>query len=512
MPQCNTSTSLGMLTWTFLALTQTSSASTSESIPVDISKTMIWGPGLNPRLVLPVRYFFIQLVDQNGSNITNSIGEKPFVLTVSESNGNRVQSWSQILDAFDGTYIGRFRLFKTYQDLQVNIKYNGRHVADSPYQLKGPVYHEDCYCPVMNVDKWLEIMGCKSSYTQIEKDFIPFPKIDMEKLAKQAISRFNQAGMHSLCRYRIINNKVYRKTYGQHVGFKMFSDATLLSITRKVQLPDMEFFINLGDWPLEKRSVTDSPIPIISWCGSIDTRDIILPTYDITEATIEMMSRVTLDIISVQGNSGVTWDNKIDQAFWRGRDSRQERLNLAEFSLRKPEILNASLTHMFFFPKDEKKHGPLVKTVPFFKFFDYKYQINIDGTVAAYRLPYLLAGGSMVLKHESNYYEHFYRDLEPWKHYVPFKLDLSDLEQRIKWAKKNDEEAKKISINARQFVRENIMPRDIFCYHVQVFREYAKRQTGDPQEPDSSWDTLDQPATGCDCKRMKSIKKSKEEL
>lgn len=28
--------------------------------------------------------------------------------------------------------------------------------------------------------------------------------------------------------------QIYRKTYGQHVGFKMFSDAILLSLTRKV--------------------------------------------------------------------------------------------------------------------------------------------------------------------------------------------------------------------------------------------------------------------------------------
>ncbi|XP_033754926.1 protein O-glucosyltransferase 2-like [Pecten maximus] len=511
-PHWNNLTSLGMLTWAFLALIQTSSASKSESVPVDISKTKIWGPGLNPRLVLPVRYFFIQVIDQNGSNVTKSIGDNAFVLSVSESNGNRVRSWAQVLDAFDGTYIGRFRLFNSNQDLNVNIKHNDQHVAGSPYQIKGMVYHEECYCPVTSVDKWLKVMGCKKSYTQIDEDFHPFPKINMEKVAKQAVSRFSQAGMHSLSRYRIIDNKIYRKTYGEHVGFKMFSDAILLSITRKVQLPDMEFFMNLGDWPLEKKPVSDSPIPIISWCGSSDSRDIILPTYDITEATLQMMSRVTLDILSVQGNTGVTWDNKTNQAFWRGRDSRQERLDLVQLSRRKPQLLDAALTHMFFFPKDENKYGPLVKTVPFFDFFKHKYQINIDGTVAAYRLPYLLAGGSMVLKHESQYYEHFYRDLEPWQHYVPFKLDLSDLEKRIEWAKKNDEEAQKISLKARQFVRENIMPRDIFCYHVKVFQEYAKRQTDPPKEADSSWEIVDQPASACNCKRTKHGKKSKEEL
>lgn len=79
----------------------------------------------------------------------------------------------------------------------------------------------------------------------------------------------------------------------------------------------------------------------------------------------------------------------------------------------------------------------------------WKYQINIDGTVAAYRLPYLLAGSSLVFKQQSSYHEHFYGDLQPWIHYVPFKRDLSDLERQLKWAIANDE---KVVINYMQRV------------------------------------------------------------
>ena len=59
----------------------------------------------------------------------------------------------------------------------------------------------------------------------------------------------------------------------------------------QVHLPDMEFFSNLGDWPLEKKPVDDNPLPIFSWCGSDDSRDIIMPTYDVTESTLETMGR-----------------------------------------------------------------------------------------------------------------------------------------------------------------------------------------------------------------------------
>lgn len=98
----------------------------------------------------------------------------------------------------------------------------------------------------------------------------------------------------------------------------------------------------------------------------------------------------------------------------------------------------------------------------------YKYQINIDGSVAAYRFPYLLIGDSVVLKQDSQYYEHFYNMLEPNKHYIPVRRDLSDLVEKLKWAIKNDNIAKNISLEGNKWARENLMPTDVFCYHVSL--------------------------------------------
>ena len=64
----------------------------------------------------------------------------------------------------------------------------------------------------------------------------------------------------------------------------------------------------------------------------------------------------------------------------------------------------------------------------------------MDGTVAAYRFPYLLVGDAVVFKQDSPYFEHFYSELEPWKHYIPFKRDISDIEEKLVWAKSNDAE------------------------------------------------------------------------
>lgn len=98
--------------------------------------------------------------------------------------------------------------------------------------------------------------------------------------------------------------------------------------------------------------------------------------------------------------------------------------------------------------------------------------MNIDGTVAAYRFPYLLAGDSIVLKQDSKYYEFFYKDLNEYEHYLPIEKNLNDLVDKIIWAKENDDTVYQISRRGQLYARENLMPRDIFCYHAVLFKVY----------------------------------------
>lgn len=91
-----------------------------------------------------------------------------------------------------------------------------------------------------------------------------------------------------MCHYIIKNNLIYRRCYGKYTGFKMFVDNILLSLSRKVILSDTEFFVNLGDWPLSSQT---AKYPILSWCGSKDSFDIVMPTYDLTESTLENLGR-----------------------------------------------------------------------------------------------------------------------------------------------------------------------------------------------------------------------------
>ncbi len=80
--------------------------------------------------------------------------------------------------------------------------------------------------------------------------------------------------------------------------------------------------------------------------------------------------RVSLDMMTVQSNTETPWEEKIPKLFWRGRDSRQERLDLIQLGRKNPDLFNVSLTNFFFFRDKENVYGPKEAHISFFKFFD----------------------------------------------------------------------------------------------------------------------------------------------
>ncbi|XP_063617496.1 protein O-glucosyltransferase 2-like isoform X1 [Cydia splendana] len=469
----------------------------------------IFGPGLNPKeIVMSARYFFVNFTFVTEHSYTSNLANDLAV----EINGSSMKHrdcrvWVNKLDRKDGTFIIRYKVYETCQDMSISVYYKSKHITGSPYHYAGPIQPDQCDCPEQDINVWLEKYGCPESFTKINQDLKPFINVDMAVNVPKIVEKYHKPDTTSFCHYVIKNNKIYRDCYGKHVGFNMFSDNVLLSLSRKVRLPDMELVINLGDWPLIRKNT--ELLPVFSWCGSEDTMDIVMPTYDLTESTLENMGRVTLDILSVQGNVEKPWEAREPRAFWRGRDSRAERLQLVDVARANPDLFNVSLTNFFFFLDKQEQYGPKSPHISFFKFFDYKYQINIDGTVASYRLPYLLAGGGTVMKQTSPYYEHFYGQLVPWEHFVPVSRDLSDLAQRARWARAHDEEALKIARNGRKFVNDHLLPQHIFCYHAVLFQEWSKRMTNKVNVRKGMTE-VPQPTFGCDCEPKE--KKKREDL
>ena len=62
----------------------------------------------------------------------------------------------------------------------------------------------------------------------------------------------------------------------------------------KAQLPDMEFIVQVSDWPQDKNDPKKEPFPFFSWCGSEYYRDIVWPQYDLMRHTVQAMDRYSM--------------------------------------------------------------------------------------------------------------------------------------------------------------------------------------------------------------------------
>ena len=95
---------------------------------------------------------------------------------------------------------------------------------------------------------------------------------------------------------------------------------------------------------------------------------------------------------------------------------------------------------------------------------NYKYIINVDGNVSAFRLSLELNMGSVILLVDSPW-KIWYRDMiVPYTHYVPIKQDLSNLIDQIKWCRKNDSKCKEIVQNAQDFFNKYLQFDGILDY------------------------------------------------
>jgi len=95
---------------------------------------------------------------------------------------------------------------------------------------------------------------------------------------------------------------------------------------------------------------------------------------------------------------------------------------------------------------------------------DYRYVVNVQNNAFADRLWRHLALGNVVFQEKWFFQEFFYDMLLPWVHFIPIKTDLSDLCEKVAWAKENEEKSRVISENGRSFVRDKLRLEDVNLY------------------------------------------------
>jgi FkbM family methyltransferase len=177
----------------------------------------------------------------------------------------------------------------------------------------------------------------------------------------------------------------------------------------------------------------------------------------------------------------IPWQDRTQVAFWRGattgmkpgpREWRAlERIKLCQIArahqhtglfdvgistltqISDPEVI-----------KEVMDSGLVLGRVPWEDWGRYKYLIMIDGNSSPYsNVIQGLLTGSPILRVESSraLKQWFYSELVPWHNYIPIAPDMSDLVDKVRWLRRNDEFARKVGENGRAFAETMTIEREL---------------------------------------------------
>lgn len=166
------------------------------------------------------------------------------------------------------------------------------------------------------------------------------------------------------------------------------------------------------------------------------------------EAGIPNFTTTTQEI-EASGNNAWT-DNRL---FWIGNTKTNPiRKELLDLGSKNPDMFDFRDTHVDDFIV-QKKNVPYV-SLP--DHTNYKYLLDIEGNSYSARLKYLFFSKRVVFIQERAWKEYFHFDLVPYKHFIPVKNDLSDLEQQYQMMEKDEALYNTIVANALDFAHKNL--------------------------------------------------------
>lgn len=244
------------------------------------------------------------------------------------------------------------------------------------------------------------------------------------------------------------------------------------------KLPDMDFIIALGDActiPLTGKA----PVFCIAKFRTQNQIILIPEVWTCRDGFYEKIE---------QAGAEFPWSNKIPIAFWRGSTTggfydaetwgKIPRTQLVLFSKSYPNHLDCAFHH---FVQGDQEAEMLLQNArlmgigcdPILQ-VRYKYLIAIDGNTNPSSLKWQLFSGSPVLKNDTVCDEWYSNALVPYEHYIPYKMDFSDLIEQIDWLRQNDEMAKYIAEQARIFANQHLKSDQYQLYTYKALLAYSK--------------------------------------
>ncbi|KAJ7177030.1 glycosyl transferase family 90-domain-containing protein [Mycena filopes] len=190
----------------------------------------------------------------------------------------------------------------------------------------------------------------------------------------------------------------------------------------------------------------------------------------------------------------VKWEDKKGVLYWRGKSNGGHirgtiyktfpRFRLVELAAR-PENVREGLMDVRITGwheshcTDDCDPAPIkalynisTDVVPREDAYRYKYLLDVDGNTFSGRYLGLLRSGGLVFK-STAFTEFFTPWLVPYEHFIPVRPDLEDLPEKIRWARANDGEARRIQEAGRVFAERILSDAQNDCYWFAVMLEWG---------------------------------------
>ena len=206
------------------------------------------------------------------------------------------------------------------------------------------------------------------------------------------------------------------------------------------------FFVSLRDRPLRNSRRHHTRF---AQCTADGSPDVAAPDFVFggwPEAQFDDFDAKTVSITAASAIPA-----RDDRAGWCGRNNTPWREKLFELAGARPDLIDARDTMAGY---DEVAHVYRDGFVPMEnQAADYRYLIDIEGNGYSGRLKLLLHAQRVVFLQAYPWQEWFMPLMQPYRHYVPVKRDLSDLIDRIEWLRQHPEVEAEIIREAQLFAR-----------------------------------------------------------
>lgn len=332
--------------------------------------------------------------------------------------------------------------------------------------------------------------------SQISADLAPFPEITLEALNRTYKDVFD--------RYRIVNNRLYKYASPN----KPFSsrdnvfERALKTLLLYAKVPNVDFIYCSMDGIPEPYMPADfyfatPQAPIFAKARLASAPHIILipDQFSLSENWYE----TSHEIMAL--NPEIPWDDKKPLAMWRGglTDIGIPNGTFAPNFRSCPRYIISKLPSEWVdaglqwsdCPEMDKlieQEGATKNGASKKEHLQFKYLPVLDGHMCTYPgYQWRLLSNSAAFKQDSDQEQWFYSALKPYVHYIPIKNDMSDLLEKVEWARAHDAEVQQIVKNAQKFARGNLLPEDDYLYLYLALKETASRQQINWKEMDDSW-------------------------